>query len=96
MFSNFCEECWFEPLVVKSTEVTNVEGGLSAVFGALLDTFWSDEGHDLGRAGIELDLADGSSLHLWARFEVLLADEAALHAAYACKGPQGLSLAWFA
>lgn len=84
------KEAWFEPLVLKSTEVGKIEGGLSAVFGALLDTFWSDDAHDFSRAGIELDLADGSSMHLWARFEVLLSDEAALHAAYACKGAAGL------
>ena len=79
---------WFEVFVHKSQTIGEL-GGMTSVLGSLLDVFWNESGHDMATAGVELQLADGSAQHIWARFETLLADEGALHATLGCKGASG-------
>ena len=75
-------------LICKAVTVKDM-GGISVVFGNLLDAFWNASGHNFATAGVRLHMFDNSSLQLYARYETLLADEAALHAAFMCKGSAG-------
>ena len=62
---------------------------MAAVMQAILECFWPRQGHDLSVSGAFLQLSDGSTLHVWMRLGIVIADEAALHFAYACKGAAG-------
>ena len=84
------QEAWFEVLLLRSNTVKEIQGGLSALVGALLGVFFSPDGHDMSLAGVSLQLADGETLHAFIDLGVVLADEAALRAIYACKGAAGL------
>ena len=79
---------WFEVFIHKSLGVIGL-GGMSSVFGAMLDLFWSEGGHNMATGGVALELVDGTPLHIWLRFETLLADEGAIHVCLACKGAAG-------
>ncbi len=65
------------------------EGGLSALIGHLLDVFFDCEGHDISVSGVHLN-CKGIDLHIFMRLSIVLADEAALHQVYSCKGASGL------
>ena len=65
-------------------------GGISAVTAGVVKLFADEEKHDLRRAGLRVKLADGTEHHLFLKIEIILADEAALHAVYANKGSSGL------
>ena len=67
-----------------------IQGGVSALIKVLLHTFFDRDRHDISTAGILLTLHDGSEVRLFVTFGLLLADEAALHSAYQCKGSSGL------
>ena len=85
------EEAWFEVAVLKSDARKHlVQGGVSALAGAVLRAFFDAESHDLSTAGILVELHGGRMLQIWARLECVLADEAALHAIMGCKGSGGL------
>jgi hypothetical protein len=84
------EEAWFEVLLVKTSTVKEVQGGMSAIVGALLDTFFDVHGHNMRSSGFQLKLHDNTELRVFATLDVFIADEAALHSAYACKGSAGL------
>ena len=64
-------------------------GELSALFAALLRQFFLGT-HDMAKAGIDLLLHDGTSMKVFVEFGAMLADEAALHSAYQCRGASGL------
>ena len=59
------------------------------MFCALLRQFFNDT-HDAAKAGIDLLLHDGTSVKVFVEFGMMLADEAALHSVYQCKGASGL------
>ena len=46
--------------------------------------------HDMNLSGMRLRLLDGTPLHIFMSFEILLADEASIHAFYGDKGSAGL------
>lgn len=77
-------------LLLRTSAVSEVKGGLTAVFGALLDQFFSPTGHDMRMAGVRLPMADSPPLHAFFCLGAVVADEGALHAMYACKGSSGL------
>eukprot|EP00974_Lingulodinium_polyedra_P015872 1540754-Lingulodinium_polyedra.AAC.1 len=57
---------------------------------ALVRLFFDPEGHNLQAAGMTLDLNGGSAIRLFLSFGMFLADEAALHMVFMCKGSSGL------
>ena len=84
------EEAWLELACVLSCTVRKVNGRLSAVMAALVRLCFSPEGHSLQAAGMTLDLHGGSAIRLFLPFGVCIADEAALHMVFMCKGSGGL------
>ena len=48
------------------------------------------EGHNLQAAGMTLDLNGGSAMQLFLSLGVAIAEEAALHMVFMCKGSGGL------
>ena len=90
MCASRVQEVWFEVLFVRSNLVGTVKGGVSSILRALLNTFFNPNTHDLRRSGVCLDLKTGNSLHLWISLDIVVADEAALHYMYGCKGAGGL------
>lgn len=84
------EDAWFEVLLVRTNIVSEVRGGMSAIVGAVLDVFFDRHGHDMQQAGVQLQLHNGKSVRVFANLSAVIADEAALHAIYTCKGSSGL------
>ena len=46
------QDLWFTALITKTSAVQAEEGGLSAVFGKLLDVFFDVTAHDVSSAGL--------------------------------------------
>ena len=63
---------------------------MSEVFNKVLPLFFDPCSHDFSRSGINLDFHSGGSAVLFADLDIILADEAELHAIYGCKGSSGL------
>ena len=60
------------------------------VGGCLKHGFFDIRGFDLRTGGAWITLATGESIHIFARFRALMADESALHQTWCCKGASGL------
>lgn len=84
------QDMWYEVLFARSTHVNKVAGQVSAVFRAILDLFFNPTGHDFSRSGVLLQLPDGAFAQVFLKLHVVIADEAALHGMYMCKGAGGL------
>ena len=82
------KDLWFELFVVKASAIADIAGGMPALFLAALQTFWGTP-HHMAEAGVRLELHDTSALHVFAKLGIFIADEAAIHMAYACKGSSG-------
>ena len=83
------EESWLEVLVLQSTVRQRLRGGLGALASAVLSVFFGGGDHDVRLAGFQLELRSGRRIHVWLDLGFLLADEAALHAMFACEGASG-------
>ena len=79
--------------LIKATIVRdNIADDLTAVFKRLLlDVFFTHDSHNFER-GMHLKLHDGRAVWIAARLGVAIADEAALHAMYSCKGSSGVKI----
>ena len=78
-------------LLIRSSVLKEMQGELSSVVGALLQqAFFNEHSHDFSNSGINLTLLDGASLRIFMKLEIIISDEAALHAIYMCKGSSGL------
>ena len=86
------EESWLECILVQSALRARLQGGLGALTAAVLKAFFGAGGHDVRLAGVQLQLASGRLIHVWMHLKNVLADEAALHAMFACKGASGLKV----
>ena len=86
------EQAWFTWTIVESTIVNEFQGGLAALFNAVLKSFFDPESHDIRSAGIRLVTPDGANLHLFFAHGFKLADESALHLALGCKGSGGIKI----
>jgi len=84
------EEAWFEIAVMRSSVVKTIQGGMSAVFATVLEQFFNPNGHHMLETGITLHLFSGERKIIFIKFLYKLADEAALHAVWGCKGSSGL------
>lgn len=65
-------------------------GDVSGLFKSLVTSFFDPHAHDFSSAGISLKLPDGSVVRCFLQLRIVIADEAAIHALYACKGSSGL------
>ena len=75
---------------MRSSLTKTLQGDVSAIFKALMmDVFLSDV-HNFHSSGISLQLPNGEHLQVYMRLEIVIADEAALHSIYTCKGASGL------
>ena len=74
------------------TSVTKSEipGGLSQLLCMAFKSFWDTEGHDVSSAGCHLDVLQHEPMRVFLDMGGILADEAALHMAFCCKGASGL------
>ena len=52
--------------------------------------FFNQELHDFSKSGVNIECQDGMRATIFADLYLILADEAALHAIYGCKGSSGL------
>ena len=84
------EAAWFEVVFLRTEELKKINGQLSRLFCHIVLSFFSQDGHNFASAGIHLTLHDGTSLRIFMNYGMSLADEAALHSAYQCKGASGL------
>ena len=67
------EESWFVLMTEFSPTVNCVKGGLSAVFAALIKTFFK-EGADMRRGGISIELGEDDVRKLFALTSIVLQD----------------------
>lgn len=88
--SMISKESWFVVLLVRTTVVKHIPGDFSAVVKSLINVFFDPRGHDFSKSGISLRIHEGDLVRIFASLGVVLADEAALHCCYACKGSSGL------
>ena len=59
------EEPWFTLAIVRLTELSKLDGGLSHLFGALLDTYmFNPEGVNLSSSGVALAMASSCEVPL--------------------------------
>ena len=84
------EEAWFEILFARSNVTKKLCGDVSALIASVLRLFFGEGGHDAQHAGICLKLVNGSLIRIFLSLEIVIADEAALHLTYMCKGSSGL------
>ncbi len=82
---------WFELCFVRLDTCKLVQGNIVAIICALMRTFFDDASHHMANSGMTLDLShDGSKVKLFMTMGSFIADEAALHAVFCCKGSSGL------
>jgi len=82
---------WFELCFIRLETCKKVQGNISAIIGALMRTFFDDASHHMANSGMTLDLShDGSKMKLFMTMGSFIADGAALHAVFCCKGSSGL------
>ena len=62
----------------------------SIVCNILTKLFFNQQLHDFSKSGVNIECQDGTRATIFADLYLILADEAALHAIYGCKGSSGL------
>jgi hypothetical protein len=84
------QAAWFEMLLIRTDTCKKVNGQLSGVIGTLLQVMFSQTSHNMMSSGIMLDMHGGGQLRVFLKVGGFVADEAALHYVYGCKGSSGL------
>eukprot|EP00971_Amphidinium_carterae_P325170 6455300-Amphidinium_carterae.2 len=84
------EEAWLEVSICRSKVVQDLVGGQSSLVAAILGLCWGGVGHDMQKSGVHVKFHDGATQLIFMAFGIKIADEAALHAAFGCKGSGGL------
>ena len=84
------QDAWFEVAFIRSNVVQTIPGGISNVIAAVVELMFGGSGHDMCSAGVHVKLNGGDHLHITASLGLIIADEAALHMMYMCKGSSGL------
>ena len=79
------EESWFVLMTEFSPTVNCVKGGLSAVFAALIKTFFK-EGADMRRGGISIELGEDDVRKLFALTSIVLQDGGAHKYVWGARG----------
>ena len=68
-----------------------IQGELSSLVRSIVTKlFFNQELHDFSKSGVNIECQDGMRATIFADIHLILADEAALHAIYCCKGSSGL------
>ena len=62
----------------------------SIVCNILTKLFFNQQLHDFSKSGVNIECQDGTRATIFADLYLILADKAALHAIYGCKGSSGL------
>ena len=76
--------------MARGTTVDQVNGGVSAITAAIVDMCFGEGVHNLHKAGVHVPRSTGGFLHIHASLGMVIADEAALHMMFMCKGSSGL------
>ena len=84
------EESWFEILLYRTTQTKCIKGGMSALFATVIKAFFNDSKHNMQTSGIYVQLCNGPRIRLFIKLRYMVADEAALHYSWGCKGSSGL------
>ena len=83
------EEAWLTICVSRSSLTNKLAGGASYLYQHVLELFFGDV-HNLMITGINVEMHDGSRLHIFGKASVLLADIPAMKECIACKGHAGV------
>ena len=89
------EQLWFTVTLVRSKSTDDLDGTVCALTRLVLMRFFDPNGHDSRRAGVTLRLRDGTRVHIYADFGMLLADEVAIKEMLGCKGHAGTKPCFF-
>ena len=76
--------------LLRTVVVQKINAGISNVMKALVSLFFDQGAHDMSKAGVQVQLPSGESLRIFLSLDIIIADEAALHGIYVCKGSGGL------
>ena len=76
--------------MIRSNVVNELDGGISSVTASIIDMLWCTGEHNMHTAGVHVKLNQGDFAHITAALGIIIADEAALHLMYMCKGSSGL------
>ena len=86
----YSQDAWFVATMARATAVNGIPGGVSAITAAIVDMCFGEGAHNLHKARVHMPLSAGESLHIYASLGMVIADEAALHLMFMCKGSSGL------
>ena len=87
------ENNWFVMVVLRSTIVREMDGGMSKLFGLLLKEFFNSATHHLRTGGMSLRLCTSDNIFvLFMRNGIKVADELALKSVWLCKGASGTKM----
>ena len=67
------EESWFTLMTEFATTVTDISGGLSQIFGAIVKTFFDPEGFNMATVGLSLPFAAGA-VRFFCKLKVVIQD----------------------
>jgi hypothetical protein len=82
------EHFWFVLTTVRSNQVGDIEGGMSALMARCLLLFFEDP-NNLATSGVNIRFADGSFRSLFCTIGIMVSDEGALKAALDMTGASG-------
>jgi hypothetical protein len=90
--ASLCKESnWFTASIATTTDLGKVATGVTQLIAELLTrTFTGAE--SISRGGLRLRLHNGNDVRIFMEFRIFLADEAALHDVFMCKGAGGIKL----
>jgi len=81
---------WFEVMFARTKRVNEVKGSVSGVLRVIVEMFFGSTGYHFRTNGVFLPLEGGMFVHVFLELDIIIADEAALHGFYVCKGSSGL------
>ena len=76
-------------MVLRSTAIKEIAGGFAGLFARIIGVFFNESGHDFKVGGVYIPLVGGVPLRIYGALEAFLSDEAAMNAAFGCKGAAG-------
>ena len=83
------EDAWFCISVMRTSRVKLLYGGVTTAFSALLKVLFTGTDASLHTTGVRLRTADGNSVRLFARLEMILQDGGAHKLVWMAKGDAG-------
>ena len=83
------EDAWFLLAVKRSSEVDKVEGKFSAIFGCMIEQFFTGGAHDCSIVGLEVEFLDGASYRIYLSLQQVVQDDAAHKTVWNCVGAAG-------